>query len=132
MLDMFMLLIGCRTTKVTCLFDRKYYFVHKNKLTHLQNQDENQTTLLLTLCQLVPSATNLFFQIRPDKNVRPGPRGYKTFSCSTQLSTKFQLLIKTKIDVSCFKSLRCCNYHANKCCWHFNIYEQDKFRAQLS
>ena len=25
------------------------------------------------------------------------PRGYKTFSCSIQLSTKFQLLIKTKI-----------------------------------
>ena len=33
----------------------------------------------------------------------------KLFSCSTQLSTKFQLLIKTKIptneEVSCFKSL---------------------------
>ena len=39
--------------------------------------------------------------------------------CSTQLSTKFQLLIKTKItankEVYCFKSLRCCIYHANKC-----------------
>ena len=53
----------------------------------------------------------------------------------------FQLLIKTKIpandEVSCFKSLRCCIYHANKFlngnnCWHLNIYEQDKFRAQLS
>ena len=47
------------------------------------------------------------------------PRGYKKMSCSTQLSTKFQLLIKTKIpkskEVSCFKSLRCCIYHANKC-----------------
>ena len=34
------------------------------------------------------------------------PRGYKTFSCSTQLSTEFQLLIKTKIptnkEVVCF------------------------------
>ena len=43
----------------------------------------------------------------------------KLFSCSTQLSTKFQLLIKTEIptneDISCFKSLRCCIYHANKC-----------------
>ena len=33
-------------------------------------------------------------------------RGYKTFSCSTQLSTKFQLQIKTKIltnkEISCF------------------------------
>ena len=31
----------------------------------------------------------------------------------------------------------CCIYHANKClnannCWHFNIYKQYKFRAQLS
>ena len=53
---------------------------------------------------------------------------------------KFQLLIKTKIPTnkedSCFKSLRCCIYHDNKCenannCWQFNIYEHDKFRAQL-
>ena len=48
-----------------------------------------------------------------------GPEVIKLFSCSTQLSTKFQLLIKTKIltneEVSCFKSLRCCIYHANKC-----------------
>ena len=46
-------------------------------------------------------------------------RGYKLLSCSTQLSTKNQLLIKTKTptneEVSCFKSLRCCIYHANKC-----------------
>ena len=49
---------------------------------------------------------------------RPGPEVIKLFSCSTQLSMKFQLLIKTKIpankEVSCFMSLRCCNYHANK------------------
>ena len=38
----------------------------------------------------------------------------KLFSCSTQLSTKFQLNIPTNI-VFCFKSLRCCIYHANKC-----------------
>ena len=36
-----------------------------------------------------------------------------------------------------FQTLRCCIYPANKCsnannCWHFNIYEQDKFNAQLS
>ena len=72
---------------------------------------------------------------------RPGPEVIKLVSYSTQLSMKFQLLIKTKIpankEVLCFKSLRCCIYHANKClnannCWHFDIYEQDKFRAQLS
>ena len=50
--------------------------------------------------------------------IRPGPEVIKLFSCSTQLSTNFQLLIKTKIptnkEVSCFKSLKCI-YHANKC-----------------
>ena len=49
----------------------------------------------------------------------PGSVVIKLFSCSTQLRTKFQLLIKAKIptneEVSCFKSLRCCIYHANKC-----------------
>ena len=39
---------------------------------------------------------------------KPGPMVIKLFSCSTQLSTKFHLLIKTKIPtidaVSCFSS----------------------------
>ena len=42
----------------------------------------------------------------------------KLFSCSTQLSMKFQLLITTKMlankEVSCLNSLRCCIYHAYK------------------
>ena len=42
--------------------------------------------------------------------VNLGPEVIKLFSCSTQLSTKLQLLIKTKIltnkEVSCFKSFR--------------------------
>ena len=47
-----------------------------------------------------------------EKNTwRSDPEVIKLLSCSTQLSTKFQLLIKTKIqtneEVSCFKSLRC-------------------------
>ena len=66
------------------------------------------------------------------------PWGYKTFSCSTQLSTKFQLFIKTKIPTN-EETLRYCIYHANKCLiaikyWHFNINEQVKFyiSAELS
>ena len=47
----------------------------------------------------------------------------KLFSFSTQLTIKFQLLIKTKIlkdkECSCFQTLRCCFYFA------------DKFHAQL-
>ena len=48
-----------------------------------------------------------------------GPKVIKLFSRSTQLSTKFQLLIKTEIptnkEFSCFKSLQCCIFHDNKC-----------------
>ena len=47
------------------------------------------------------------------------PEVIQPFSCSTQLSTKFHLLIKTKTptnkEVSCFKSRRCSIHHANKC-----------------
>ena len=54
-----------------------------------------------------------------NKPVSTGPEVIKLFSCTTQLSTKFQLLINIRIPtnkkVSCFKSLRCCIYHANKC-----------------
>ena len=57
--------------------------------------------------------------LRQARRGQPGPEVIKLFSCSTQLSTKFQLLIKTKIltnkEVSCFKSLICCIYHADKC-----------------
>ena len=52
-------------------------------------------------------------------------RGIKLFfAYSTLLSMKFQLLIKTKIPKS--KEV--------PCCWHFNIYEQDKIlcSAELS
>ena len=48
-----------------------------------------------------------------------GPEVIKLFQCSTQLSMKFQLLIKTKMatnkELYYFKFLRCCIYHANKC-----------------
>ena len=53
------------------------------------------------------------------EDVSTGPEVIKLFLCSTQLGTKFQLLIKTKIltnkEVSCFNFLRCCIYYANKC-----------------
>ena len=67
-------------------------------------------------------------------------RGYKTFSmlnsAEHEISTAHNTKIPRKKEVSCFKSLRCI-YPADECynpnyCWHFNIYEQDKFRAQLS
>ena len=46
-----------------------------------------------------------------------GPELIKPFSCSTQLSMKFQLLIKTKIQMKTFLALNlwCYIYHANQC-----------------
>ena len=64
----------------------------------------------------------------PQDIFRPGPEVVQRFLCSTQLSTKLKLLIKTKIptnkEVSCFKALRQL--------LAFNIDEQRKFRAQLN
>ena len=78
-------------------------------------------SLHLSKCHIVGNhmLRLILFKRNPDDISIPGPEIIKLFSCSTQLSTKFQLLIKTKIpinkEVSCFKSLRCCIYHANKC-----------------
>ena len=44
-------------------------------------------------------ADNFCKHLKPDQaqqNVGPGPKVIKLFPCSTPLSTKFQLLIKTK------------------------------------
>ena len=43
--------------------------------------------------------------------ILPGPEVIKLFSCSTLLSMKF--------------------YTAHKCCWHYNIYLQDKWLALI-
>ena len=57
-------------------------------------------------------------------NFRPGPEVIKLFSCSTQLSIKFQLLTKSKkaeklllllLGFSCFQTLKCSICQANKC-----------------
>ena len=65
-----------------------------------------------------------------------GPEVINFFSCSTQLSTKFQLFIK-KLKYRQIKnflalSLSDIVYIMLINIWHFNIYEQDLFRAQLS
>ena len=57
--------------------------------------------------------------------MRPGPEVIKHFSCSTQLSSKFQLLIKTKIPTN--KKFLALSFSDIV----FIIYEQDKFHAQL-
>ena len=51
--------------------------------------------------------------------MKPGPEVIKLFSYSDFTEHEIQLLINTEIptnkEVSCFKSLRCDIYHANKC-----------------
>ena len=76
------------------------------------------------------------------KNSGPGPEVIKLFSCSTQLSTKFILLINVKMPttVGILTFISMINttserFKAKKnflTCWHFNFYDQLKFRAQLS
>ena len=68
-------------------------------------------------------------------------RGYIFFSCSTQLSTKFILLISVKmptiVGILTFISminttnerLKAINFFV---CWYLSFYEQLKFRTQLS
>ena len=68
-------------------------------------------------------------------------RGYNSFSCSTQLSMKFYLLINSKLLISTvvfLLSLAECEifyayeYENANSSWHFHIYQQRKFHAQLS
>ena len=71
--------------------------------------------------------------------IGPGPEVIKLFSCSTQLSTKFILLINiTTIDgILTFISMINTTSERNKArnffiCRYFSFYEQLKFHAQLS
>ena len=70
-----------------------------------------------------------------------GPEVISPFHAQLNRACTFKLLIKTKmlknIDFYCFQTLRFCINHVIKCqnvenCWHLNIYEHDKFHAQLS
>ena len=77
----------------------------------------------------------------PDHFVGPGPDVIKLFSCSTQLSTKFILLINVKMPTivgiltfisminTTSKRLKARNFFI---CRYFSFYEQLKIRAQLS
>ena len=65
----------------------------------------------------------------------------KLLSCSTQLSTKFILLIIVKMPTivgilafisminTTYERLKAINFYV---CWFFSFYEQLKFRAQMS
>ena len=59
------------------------------------------------------------------------PEVIKLFPCSTQLSTKYILLINVKSTtiVTTSEKLKARNFFI---CQYFSFYEQLKFRAQLS
>ena len=58
-------------------------------------------------------------------------QGYEKFSYSTQLSMKFWMLKSIKKKFSIFQAQISLERYDNKY-WHFDIYEQEKFHAQLS
>ena len=81
-----------------------------------------QTTKAVASTIIIKSlpGSDIFNQCLSAAGIRSCPKVIKKKnSCSTQLSMKFQLLIKTEIlinkEVSCVKSLRYCIYHDNKC-----------------
>ena len=71
----------------------------------------------------------------------PGSEVIKLFSCSTQLSTKFILLINVKMPtiVGILTFISMINTTSERLntinffiCWYFSFYEQLKFRAPIS
>ena len=74
-------------------------------------------------------------------SVDPGPQVIKLFSCSTQLSTKFILVINVKMPttVGILTFISKINTTSERLkarhffiCRYFSFYEQLKFRVQLS
>ena len=73
-------------------------------------------------------------------SLRPGPEVIKLLSCSTQLSTKFILLMNVKmptvVGILTFISMKVTTSERLEArsffiCQYFSFYEQLKFRAQL-
>ena len=69
-----------------------------------------------------------------------GPEVVKLLLCSTQLSMKFVLLINLKLltiansvllNISEHENFSANQYENANYCWHFYIYQQRKFHAQL-
>ena len=74
--------------------------------------------------------------LKKNKNLKTWPRGYKTFSCSTQLSIKFIMLMNVKmsttVGIITFISMMTTSYENLKASevsffQHFSFYEQLTF-----
>ena len=69
---------------------------HYQQLAKVANSGESLKTANAVFGEYYPSVIRTVLI----ENVRPGAEVIKLFSCSTQVSTKFQLLIKTKIPTN--------------------------------
>ena len=95
------------------LFSTVYCRIDYSKFLTLSNQKSRYRSMCISMSTVLVmnlNANNCWqFKIY-DQN---------KFHAHAQLSMKLKVLIKTKIptneEVSCFKSLGCCIYHANKC-----------------
>ena len=69
--------------------------------------------------------------VREMDTTGPMPRGYKPYSCSTQLSMKFELLINLKLltiansfllNIANHENFSANKYENANFCWHYHIY----------
>ena len=90
---------------------------HNNCLTLKIKSEKNIAFFSVEFFAFVSNISFTVIRTRTFLASMPDPEVIKLFSRSTQMSTKFQLLIKTKIptnkEVTSFKSLRCCIYPAH-------------------
>ena len=70
---------------------------------------------ILVYQKMVKANSTVLGKEQSDQKPLNRPEVIKLFPCSTQLSMKFQLLMRTTMLLNTDFSLRCCIYHANKC-----------------
>ena len=84
----------CKFVNIFLPFNFNICFGCLKERSHCLNETVLLSTHNICLCSVI---RKLKLRIL---NKRPGPEVIKLFPCSTQLSTKFQLLIKFKIQTS--------------------------------
>ena len=125
--------------ETTCII-HKLYFILPHIFLHSIYTPENVAIQFyheILLTQITVIAKGLGKSLLP----LPGPEVIKLFSCSTQLSTEFILLINVKMPtifgILTFISMINTTPERLKVkhffvCLYFSFYDQVKFRAQLS
>ena len=90
----------------------KYFF---EKMKAKKSADDKNMEKKILVCKELSQ----YLGITLNQELLLMPRGYKTFfmlnSTENEISTAHKTKLMKIIDFSCFKTLRCCIYHANKC-----------------